>query len=69
MSENGNEGTIYNSVVLRSKLTELPLPHFFETESHCVALAVLWKYVDQAGLELKRPPASNSRVVGHWVQT
>jgi hypothetical protein len=41
-------------------------PWFFETSFLCVALAVLDEThsVDQAGLELKNPPASASQVLG-----
>jgi hypothetical protein len=38
---------------------------FFETGFLCIALAVLeLTLVDQAGLELRNPPASASRVLG-----
>ncbi len=42
---------------------------FFETGFLCIALAVLeltlfWNSVDQAGLELRNPPASASQVLG-----
>jgi hypothetical protein len=38
---------------------------FFETGFLCIALAVLeTHFVDQAGLELRNPPASASRVLG-----
>jgi hypothetical protein len=38
---------------------------FFKTGFLCVALAVLeLNFVDQAGLELRNPPASASRVLG-----
>jgi hypothetical protein len=38
---------------------------FFETGFLCIALAVLeLTFVDQAGLELRNPPASASRVLG-----
>jgi hypothetical protein len=37
---------------------------FFETGFFCVALAVLELNLDQAGLELRNPPASASRVLG-----
>jgi hypothetical protein len=37
---------------------------FFETGFLCIALAVLELFVDQAGLELRNPPASSSRVLG-----
>jgi hypothetical protein len=38
---------------------------FFETGFLCVALAVLESHsVDQAGLELRNPPASTFRVLG-----
>jgi hypothetical protein len=38
---------------------------FFETGFLCIALAVLeLTFVDQAGLELRSPPASASRVLG-----
>jgi hypothetical protein len=36
---------------------------FFETGFLCVALAVLDHSVDQAGLELRNPPASASQVL------
>jgi hypothetical protein len=36
---------------------------FFETGFLCIALAVLG-FVDQAGLELKNPPASTSQLLG-----
>jgi hypothetical protein len=37
---------------------------FFETGFLCIALSVLELTVDQAGLELRNPPASASRVLG-----
>ena len=38
---------------------------FFETGFLCIALAVLeLTFVDQAGLELRNPPASASQVLG-----
>jgi hypothetical protein len=37
---------------------------FFETGFLCIALAVLTHSVDQAGLELRNPPASASQVLG-----
>jgi hypothetical protein len=37
---------------------------FFETGFLCIALAVLELFVDQAGLELRNPPAFASRVLG-----
>jgi hypothetical protein len=38
---------------------------FFETGFLCIALAVLeLTFVDQAGLELRNPPASASRMLG-----
>jgi hypothetical protein len=42
---------------------------FFETGFLCVALAVLefTHFVDQAGLELRNPPASASQVLGCFV--
>jgi hypothetical protein len=37
---------------------------FFETGFLCVVLAVLELILDQAGLELRNPPASASQVLG-----
>jgi hypothetical protein len=37
---------------------------FFETGFLCIALAVLGLTLDQAGLELRNPPASASQVLG-----
>ena len=65
-SDKASELVFFWSVCLFVCLFGLVLVLVFETEFLCIALAVLelTHFVDQAGLELRNPPASASQMLG-----